>query len=373
MNNSPFLDLFHQLRQAGMKLTPEQYNLLQQALEQGHGLSGWEDLKRVCRLLWVKPSLDYDGDLFEQTFDRYVQDHQRRFQAATTSQTSATTTAIRTGSQPTLPQVPPRRMPATQAEGERQAPIALQTAPVALRQATKTSWVIAPTALPLSLRSVQSSWRSLRRPISNGPATEVDLEATLNRIDQHGYFSEVVLRPERRQQGDLLLLIDDSDAMLPFRPALQPLITAVNEHHITPAQIYRFTVYPDDYLYDWDQPSKAIPLATLLPRLHRSRTTVLLVSDGGAATGTKSLERQRRIAMFLERLCPCIHQLLWLNPLPPERWAFTTAQAIAQALNGRMIPLDATSLQVAARSQPSDLMIKLWSLLPPTLTTSETT
>jgi uncharacterized protein with von Willebrand factor type A (vWA) domain len=44
------------------------------------------------------------------------------------------------------------------------------------------------------------------------------LEATLNRIDQHGYFSEVVLRPERRQQGDLLLLIDDSDAMLPFRP-----------------------------------------------------------------------------------------------------------------------------------------------------------
>jgi uncharacterized protein with von Willebrand factor type A (vWA) domain len=169
MNSQPpLLPLFQQLRQAGMKLTPEQYDLLQQALEQGHGLSGWEDLKRVCRLLWVKPSLNYDRDLFEQTFDRYVQDHQRQFQAATTPQPSASTTATRTGSQPTLPQVPPRRMPATQAAGERQAPIAIQTAPAALRQATKTSWVITPTALPLSLRSVQSSWRSLRRPMSNG-------------------------------------------------------------------------------------------------------------------------------------------------------------------------------------------------------------
>ena len=370
-SNPPLLDLFHELRQAGMKLTPEQYDLLQQALEQGHGLSGWEDLKRVCRTLWVKPSLNYDRDVFEQTFDWYVQEHQRQFEAYTFPQSAASTSV--TQIQPSLPQVPPRRMPAAQESSEIEAPIAIKTAPPSLRQPNKTNWIITPTSLPLSLRSVQSSWRSLRRPIRSGLATEVDLEATLNQINQNGYFSEVVLRPERRQQADLLLLVDDSDVMLPFRPALDPLITAVVEHRITPAQIYRFTVYPDDYLYDWKQPSKAVPLSAVLSRLHRSRTIVLIVSDGGAATKTNSPERKSGIATFLEKLLPCIHQLLWINPLPPERWQFTTAQAIAQALNGRMIPLCPASLQTAAREQPFDLMIKLWSLLPPILNPSKTT
>lgn len=172
---------------------------------------------------------------------------------------------------------------------------------------------------------------------------------------------------------NLLLLVDDSDAMLPFAPALQPLIAAVTEHRVTPAALYRFTVYPDDYLYDWDQSFKAMPLATVLTRLHRSRTTALIVSDGGAAPGTNKPGQKQGIATFLEKLLPCIQRLLWLNPLPRERWQGTSAQAIAQALDGRMIPLDPVSLQTAARLQPSDLMIKLWSLLPPTPNVSETT
>ncbi len=371
-SNLPLLDLFQTMRREGMKLTPEQYDLLQQALQQGHGLSGWDDLKRVCRMLWVKPSPNYDRDLFEQTFDRYVEAHQRQFQAYLFPAPTASTPKPLTLPQPAQPQVPPRRMPNTQESGETQSPIAIKTDPFPLPP-QKTDWIVIPGALPLSLRSVQSSWRSLRRSTRRGLATEVDLEATLNRINQNGFFSEVVLRPERRQQGELLLLIDDSDAMLPFRPALQPLITAVTEHRITPAQIYRFTIYPDDYLYDWHQPFKAIPLNTVLAQQHRSRTIVLIVSDGGAATKTYSIERQQGIAKFLEQLLPCIHQLLWLNPLPPERWQFTTAQAIAQALNGRMIPLNPVSLQVVAKESPSELMIKLWSLLPPTLNANATT
>jgi uncharacterized protein with von Willebrand factor type A (vWA) domain len=371
-SHPPLLSLFHQLRQAGMKLTPEQYDLLQQALQQGHGVGGWEDLKRVCQLLWVKPSPNYDRHLFEQTFDRYAQAHQRQFETYTAPPPATAISVKPTVSPPVPPQVPPRRMPDRQSTGEIQAPIAIKTAPPTLRPPTKPNWITMPTVLPLSLRSIQSSWRSLRRPVRSGLATEVDLAATLDQINQNGYFGEVVLRPERRQRSNLLLLVDDSDAMLPFRPALDLLITAVIEHRITPAEIYRFTVYPEDYLYDWNQPFKAIPLPTVLSRLHRSRTIVVIVSDGGAATATNRVERQLGIATFLEQLLPCIHQLLWLNPLPPERWQSTTAQTIAQALNGRMIPLDSVRLQAVAREQPSNPMIKLWSLLPP-IFASETT
>ena len=86
----PFLDLFQQLRQAGMTLSLEQYNLLRQALGEGFGLANWEaqreedyweDLRQVCRVLWVKPSQNYDSEVFDQTFRRYVQQKRREIEA----------------------------------------------------------------------------------------------------------------------------------------------------------------------------------------------------------------------------------------------------------------------------------------------------
>lgn len=82
MNNSSsvvldslLLDLFQELRKAGMALTLEQYELLRQAVTQGYGLGGWQDIKRVCRLLWVKPSADYDANIFDRTFEHYIKQH----------------------------------------------------------------------------------------------------------------------------------------------------------------------------------------------------------------------------------------------------------------------------------------------------------
>ncbi|MGB7313479.1 MAG: hypothetical protein WA939_11130, partial [Nodosilinea sp.] len=45
--------------------------------------------------------------------------------------------------------------------------------------------------------------------------------------------------------------------------------------------LYRFTTYPDDYLYDWQQPSQAIALDQVLSRLHARRTIVLIWSEAG--------------------------------------------------------------------------------------------
>jgi hypothetical protein len=62
--STPFLALFHHLRAAGMMLTPEQYDLLRQAIAYGYGIGTWDDLRRLCRLLWVKPSPNYDAEIF---------------------------------------------------------------------------------------------------------------------------------------------------------------------------------------------------------------------------------------------------------------------------------------------------------------------
>ena len=361
MAEYPFLDLFHHLRQAGMPLTPEQYDLLRQALDQGYGLKGWEDLRRLCRLLWVKPCPNYDGELFDRAFDRYVQQLHRQWQVELEPPAPLPAKRQRSSDEPTLPSVPPRRMPANPSTAG-QAPVAVKTVPPPYASPEDAQVQLMPKQMPVPLETIRGSWQTLRQLVRAGQEEELDLEGTIARINRNGVFSEVVLRPRLVQRAELLLLIDESEAMVPFRPAIQPLITAVEEQRVNPAQLYRFTVFPDEFLYQWQHPTKALPLVSLLSRLHRSRTVVWIVSDAGAATGIYSSERLNGVIEFLTQLLPCIRELLWINPLPAARWQGTTAEAIAQALDGHMIALDPISLQRAAREPVSSPILKLWSL-----------
>jgi uncharacterized protein len=374
MANAPFLDLFHHLRQAGMPLAPDQYDLLRQALDRGYGLNGWDDLRRLCRLLWVKPCPNYDAEVFDQAFDRYVRQlHSQWQRELDISALSDQDQAQETGRDrlPSVPRVPPRWQTEPQAEKAQspeatEVPIALKTPPPEYPPIQESQFQLMPTRMPVPMEMVRSSWKTLRQSVREGQDYELDVEGTIDRINQNGLFSEVVLRPCLVQRAELLVLIDDSDAMIPFNPVLQPFITAVTENRISPSQLYRFTVFPEGSLYQWHQATTAVPLAPLLSRLHRSRTVVWIISDGGAATAMYNAERLHGIVEFLTQLAPCVRELLWFNPLPPDRWQLTTAAAIAQILDGRMLTLDPFSLQQAARqpltSPVLNLWLNLWSL-----------
>ncbi|MEH1853765.1 MAG: hypothetical protein V7L11_19290 [Nostoc sp.] len=365
--DSLLLDLFQELRKAGMALTLEQYELLQKAVASGYGLGGWQDIKRVCRLLWVKPCDNYDASIFNRTFDSYIQQHHAKMPVDTKPSENNSPAKI----SPNLPQIPPRKKgtPSTQSKdeikGEVQVPIAVKTSSISPSfENTRNNFYLNPKDFPIQLQDVQVAWRLLRKAMQIGWDYELDIEATLDRIEREGIFSEVVMRSVRIRRTELLLLIDDSPAMIPFFPALQPFIQAIQEARINPARIYRFTSYPDEYLYHWHHPAKAEPLTNLLSKLHRNRTVALIISDTGAATATYSQERIQGISKFLTALSPCIRQLIWLNPLPSQRWEQTSAWAIDGVLNGKMLIYEPASLRTATRENPQESMIQTWQIYP---------
>ncbi|MDJ0798284.1 MAG: hypothetical protein QNJ51_15940 [Calothrix sp. MO_167.B12] len=361
--DSLLLDLFQELRTAGMALTLEQYELLRQAIAQGYGLGGWEDIKRVCRLLWVKPSPNYDASVFERIFDNYIQQHHAKMPTPPTPKATKTSSTDSVKPPANLPKIPPRRRqsPSNQTTGEVQVPVAMQNPSTSTNfEDARKNFHFIPTDFPIKLQDVQVAWRLLRKPVRIGWDYELDIEATLYQIEREGLFTDVVMRPVRIRRTELLLLIDDSPAMVPFFPAFRPFIQAITESRITPAQIYRFTNYPGEYVYHWYRPSQAEPLSNLLPKLHRNRTIALIFSDGGAATNTYSQERIEGISKFLTALSPCIRQLIWLNPLPPQRWEQTSAWTIDGILHGKMLTYEPTSLQTATRENPQEILIQTW-------------
>jgi hypothetical protein len=228
----------------------------------------------------------------------------------------------------------------------------VKTTPESLPNVDETGLHLTPQQLPLTRRSVIDIWQFLRRPKREGREVELDLDATIDGINQAGFFSDVVMRPVLSKKTDLVLLIDDSNAMRPFYPAIAPLVTAIQHRQITPATLYRFTTYPDHYLYDWQRPSRAIPLAAVLSRMHPRRTVVMVWSTAGATSFTIHAEHQTGILNFLTRLSPCLRDLIWLNPLPSQRWQGTLAADLALRLDGRMIHIDASHLLAFAK-QPT--------------------
>jgi uncharacterized protein with von Willebrand factor type A (vWA) domain len=97
-------------------------------------------------------------------------------------------------------------------------------------------------------------------------------------------------------------------------------------HNVPPASVYR-----DPHLTEplaWDRAS----------RDWTADTSVLVVSDAGAARGHRRLDRIRASGAFLAGLKRRTALLAWLNPMPEERWGGTSAQVIAHLVP--MFPMD---------------------------------
>lgn len=338
-------EIFELLRGAGLELTLDQYALLCQAVDRGYGLGGWHDFKRICRLLWVKPSSRYDSNTFDQVFDGYI-NCQQSISSVLADQIKEITQSLDLppsdyqsfNQQQRLPQIPTRRVTSQTSNntGEILTAIKVDGNEFKLQ---KTKFVLTPQKLPLNQSTVRSQWQALRKPTPERGNYELDLEATVDSILQEGVFSDVILRPVIALRAELLLLIDDANTMLPFRPALQPLIDAIESRYVTPAQIYRFTVFPDDYLYHWQESTKAISVSTVLKQSHQNRTIALIWSDGRSTTHNDSDEYVEKMYRFMHRLAPCVRALVWLNPLPKERWSYSSAQTLFNLLNGSMLHL----------------------------------
>ena len=338
----PLFDLFIWLREeAGLDLTIDQYHLLLQALKGGFGIASRNELKQICRLLWIKSQSSPQAERFEQYFDRYFEQLKPQPQKHQSSRTSAKTPQV----QPSSNKTPTSGTPHRSSESSPQIAIAMQGELLPDQPNRKHSYQLTVRDFPVTERQTQRNLRYLRRPIREGALTEVDIEATVQQISQDGVFLEPVLIPSRVNQAELLLLIDVSNSMVPFHLLWQKLVDNLQGGRLGKFDIYYFRNSPRDYLYLYPQSPDAKPIQDLLPKLHRNRTFALIISDGGAARGGINRDRIELTARFLEDLTPCVRQIAWLNPMPESRWQDTTAQAISQRV--QMFELNSSGLKAA--------------------------
>jgi len=188
---------------------------------------------------------------------------------------------------------------------------------------------------PISRRSMIYTWRYLRRPVADGSLDVLDIDATIEQATRQGFYLAPVYRRQERNHAHLLLLLDQNGSMNPFHRFTNDLVeTALYESSLQPEKVNVFyfhnlpaaNVYKDRYL------TEPVDLKTVLATCDRE-TSILIVSDAGAARGYRELKRIRATTSFLFQLKRHSSLIAWLNPMPEERWIGSSAEIIANLIH----------------------------------------
>jgi uncharacterized protein len=184
---------------------------------------------------------------------------------------------------------------------------------------------------PLSRRSAIYGWRFLRRMVADGCRNVVDVPATIQAVCDRGYYLAPVYRRRERNAARLLLLIDQNGSMMPFHRFMRDLVeTAQTESPLDRENVLVFYFHnvPGSHLYRDLYLTEPIPTIDVLGQCDRD-TSVLIVSDGGAARGYRRQERIQQTTRLLLRLRQRTNLIAWLNPMPKKRWEGSSAEILA--------------------------------------------
>jgi uncharacterized protein with von Willebrand factor type A (vWA) domain len=345
--------LFQQLRRRGFALGPEEYQAVRLALREGFGWSSRRELREVCSALWAKSR--EERAVVAALFDQHeVSDWSLEAGAADSSVTSDDFRQMAAEDAALEMATSPESGPEMASMG-RLPPLTFSEMPM-----LPYRHVFLPQ-YPVSFRAVAQAWRRLRWSVREGPATELDVDATVQRRCRLGVVSPPVLRPRRRNRAKLLLLVDRQGSMSPFHSYVDQVCQAICQAGwLRQVGIFYFHDTP----MEGADPSILVPLeGQLFPSLdpilaeipalthgtlmndtelmsplsahdvisdYGRDAAVVILSDAGAARGRYDLLRLLDTVAFLKGAKEWNSRLVWLNPLPSTAWVGSTAAELAR-------------------------------------------
>jgi uncharacterized protein len=380
--------LFQQLVRRNFAVGLEEYEAARRALRAGFGWSSRDELREVLRALWA--SSREESAVISALFEQYAIPDWN----LTTPQPSPTDSAT--------PEIPQVSFGESETDAGRQlssdspetnpinpeSPELITTGrlpPLSSEDMPKLPFShVFLTQYPVSFRDVAQTWRRLRWPVREGAATELDVEATVARRSRSGVATAPVLRPRRRNQARVLLLIDRKGSMAPFHRYVDEIRAAiVQAGRLGAVGCYYFHDIPlagadltllgrldgrmptgvDTLLHDinaltegefYSDPELLIPRpAKTIFEEWPTDTAIVVLSDGGAARGRFDMVRLLDSIASLKGLLTVTSRLVWLNPVPKAQWGRSTAGQIARYVP--MFPLDRDGMHRAVnvlRGQP---------------------
>jgi hypothetical protein len=211
--------------------------------------------------------------------------------------------------------------------------------------------------LVLDTRQLAVALRKLRALSRQGPAEELDLEATIDRTAREAGELSLIFQPPRQNELAVLLVMDVGGSMEPYRRLVDVLFSATHRarHFKRLAHAYFHNcVY--DRVYEDAAFERPVPLGELFRRFEPD-TRLVLVGDAHMYPG-ELLDRHGSIQWterneepgiaYLRRLGAHFRHAAWLNPMHPRMWAAPSVTIVRNVFE--MYPLTVEGVDALARA-----------------------
>jgi uncharacterized protein len=284
------------------------------------------ELKQILQMLWCHSPeeqllFDTQWDTYQTTLQDQIQTKPKQLK-----EPSSSTHPKKENIQKENPKIEPE-LPVLQTESDSQPDYAMVYAPAST--AIYEEELELGLYFPLSRRTMIYLWRFLRRPVADGVADVLDIQATIDHAARQGFYQEPIFRRRISNRAHLLLLIDRGGSMTPCHRFTEDLLETAREYgKIGQVDVFYFYNVPTSHLYFDDHQTEPVALKDVLQNCDWD-TSILIVSDGGAARGHRSLQRVEQTRTFLLALQQHSRFIGWLNPIPKERWIGSSAEFIA--------------------------------------------
>ncbi len=319
-----FITVFSQLRQTGCELGVGELLAAIELAEADFGAENEERLQQAVRLLWCKTPAERNQ--FDAIWETVVSVSAREKTKPPSAKSPPVPEPQPIEESVSLPAPVPEQQPVLQTSAPEWTalPVYAPFTPTATERVfeLRAYW-------PVSRRSMAYAWRYLRRPVPDGPEDVLDVDATVEGVARQGFFLSPIYRRRERNHAHLVLLVDQGGSMIPLHRFSRDLIeTALYESSIEQVDVFYFHNVPGEHVYADPHLTKPVPRDQMLAQC-TSDSSVLIVSDAGAARGYRKLPRIQATTEALFHLKQQTALIAWLNPMPQDRWPGASAQIIA--------------------------------------------
>ncbi|MCB9724186.1 MAG: VWA domain-containing protein [Spirochaetaceae bacterium] len=387
-----FLDFFYTLRQAGLKVTLQEWRMLLECLERGLHDSRLEGFYHIARACLVKSESDFDT--FDLVFAKYFEGLEGAIEIppellewlAEPKPFEALSEEMRAALEHLDIDELMRRFAETMAEqterhdggsrwvgtggrspfghgGEHPTGIRVGGAGrgrMAMKVLEDREFADYRTDVALDVRNVKLALRRLRQLTRTDGPEELDVDGTIDRTCREAGEIELVFRPKRKNDVRLLLLMDVGGTMDPYYEPVSRLLTALHEERgLRDFKAYYFhnCVYERVFETGRLMRKESILTADLL-RTYGERWKLLVVGDAAmhpseleSARGNIDPRRETETSglAWLDRLQRHFDRSVWVNPDRPAEWAMSSTCRTISSLFP-MYPLTVAGLEDAVKA-----------------------
>ncbi len=200
----------------------------------------------------------------------------------------------------------------------------------------KRNFVFTTDYFPISRRQVSLYWNYLPQKTKNGTTDIININKTVENTAKHGFTSELFYHKQHEIINSAILLTDHKYSMIAFDQLSDLLEETLHNSFLikggNKSRMDRYFFYniPHDVVFKNREHTKIETVKNFLSKYKNKSSIIIIVSDAGAARGNNSNKRVRITMRFLYKLSTINKNVVWLNPMPKERWRNTSAERISR-------------------------------------------